>query len=99
MNDAMFMRWGQKSVFFQGIYFSELKIDLFRVDAVFLDHLSQDIKGTNSSAVWRSVQLSLVHFIRSVFSLLFVMFISFYKLKTRCVFITIPNKSSEYKKS
>ena len=25
----------------------------FRVDAVFLDHLSQDIRGTNSSAVWR----------------------------------------------
>ena len=24
-----------------------------RVDAVFLDHLSQDIRGTNSSAVWR----------------------------------------------
>ena len=26
---------------------------LCRVDAVFLDHLSQDIRGTNSSAVWR----------------------------------------------
>ena len=26
---------------------------LSRVDAVFLDHLSQDIRGTNSSAVWR----------------------------------------------
>ena len=26
---------------------------LIRVDAVFLDHLSQDIRGTNSSAVWR----------------------------------------------
>ena len=23
------------------------------MDAVFLDHLSQDIRGTNSSAVWR----------------------------------------------
>ena len=26
---------------------------VLRVDAVFLDHLSQDIRGTNSSAVWR----------------------------------------------
>ena len=29
----------------------------FRVDAVFLDHLSQDIRGTNSSAVWRYLNL------------------------------------------
>ena len=28
-------------------------LNVFRVDAVFLDHLSQDIRGTNSSAVWR----------------------------------------------
>ena len=31
----------------------DIVISIFRVDAVFLDHLSQDIRGTNSSAVWR----------------------------------------------
>ena len=30
-----------------------VSLALLRVDAVFLDHLSQDIRGTNSSAVWR----------------------------------------------
>ena len=34
-------------------YMSTWILNVSRVDAVFLDHLSQDIRGTNSSAVWR----------------------------------------------
>ncbi len=37
------------------VFILYLQTFFLRVDAVFLDHLSQDIKGTNSSAVWRSV--------------------------------------------
>ena len=30
---------------------------IYSADGIFLNHLSQDIRGTNSSAVWRYVQI------------------------------------------
>ena len=35
----------------------KLKLFLISADGIFLNHLSQDIRGTNSSAVWRSFHI------------------------------------------
>ena len=52
----MYKQIQKKVLYFFKYYLSIYVIYIYyfsRVDAVFLDHLSQDIKGTNSSAVWR----------------------------------------------
>ena len=49
----------------------KLKLFLISADGIFLNHLSQDIRGTNSSAVWRSFHIGQPLFYSCMFERVF----------------------------